>query len=242
MLCGIENWTLKEDEQPREAPGPKPHLQELEPGPTERSEASEEEQEQEQCEQRGGSIRGEGTDRVEFCLDDVMDRGVACMSRYSGNYPYYPPLETGEEQRQEVSAPPRRTYQRPWSANMATDNSRAQSARRARPHSAKTQPELRPIKAQEKKKEQKNKQVQKKRREEGWNDRFSVKDPCGVPKSSSTSRPVCFNLSKAQLKHSKTVGMHGKLLPWLDPKKQIKRKPLVDSAPFALPKRRVGAA
>jgi len=59
---------------------------------------------------------------------------------------------------------------------------------------------------------------------------------------SSSSRAICFTLGKEQKNKTGTKGLNGKLLPWHDPKKKIKRKPLVESSPYMMPKRRTVAA
>lgn len=117
---------------------------------------------------------------------------------------------------------------------------------RSRPTSAHTLPDKMHQRKTEDTRKQANVERRQKKREQGWDTRFGItqeKDASGYNgiKSKPKSQPVCFELSKAQMKNSAHTALNGKMLPWLDPKKKIKRKPLVDGAPYGskvLPKRK----
>jgi len=138
----------------------------------------------------------------------------------------------------------RRTYQRPWTAGASRHAERSQPVVRQRPASAKLTScageRSRAPAAQKTKSVQKRKQ---KERESGWNQRFGVsQDVNSFGRRQTTSkmdRPLHFTLGKEQKKKTGTAGLDGKLLPWLDPKKQLKRKPLVSAAPYMLPRRKL---
>lgn len=128
----------------------------------------------------------------------------------------------------------RRTYTRPWSAHTVTGRGKrsARPASAVSAQSARTQPETRKAQANDAEASRKK----EKKREQGWNERFGVNESDHMYHASQqrAPKPTHFVLSKEQMrKKSNTVSnSNGKMLPWLDPNKQIKRKPIVACAPF----------
>lgn len=249
FLCGIESWTLREDEP---TPQPEPSIVSAQTNTTDQ--------------QPGPAALGFAFRRVvqTETLPSVRGGNVD-LNRQAGSSPDTSSpssSDTASEERVEVG-PSRRTYTRPWSANMATTTTEARAVRRARPSSARTS-NLEATRGQQKKNPgdkaavKKKTQQRQRKREQGWDTRFTVAGSDSTMGAASTqfrktstqpramsqpkTRPVSFSLGKEQQKHSSNRGVHGKLLPWLDPKKQIKRKPLVGSGPYMLPKRNLVVA
>ena len=142
----------------------------------------------------------------------------------------------------------RRAYQRPWTAGaQRKPTGETEPKKRPRPASAKPGVASRsgkgaklsggggvPIKG--KAQRQREKEQREQRREQGWNGRFGVSRDVNTYDATvrRAKAPLTYSLETSQRKKSNTVGLQGKLLPWLDPKKQIKRKPLVDGAPVIM--------
>lgn len=248
FLCGIENWTLREDEPtPKREPSLASAQTSAEGQPV------------------GPAGLGSAFRRVvqTEALPPVQGGSAEPNRRAGSSADSSPSSSDASEERVEVG-PSRRTYTRPWSANMATTTTEARAVRRARPSSARTS-NMEATRGGQQRKNQADKgavkkiaQQRQRKREQGWDTRFTVAGSETTTGSSTAqfgkvssrpgavsqpkSRPVSFSLGKEQQKHSSNRGVHGKLLPWLDPKKQIKRKPLVDSSPYMLPKRKIAVA
>lgn len=107
--------------------------------------------------------------------------------------------------------------------------------REAKAHAAvstRTQPESRKANANNKEAMRKK----EKQREQGWNDRFGVNDSDSLCRMSQLVAPKSTHssLSKEHIRRKSSAASktNGVLLPWNDPNKQIKRKPIVSCAPF----------
>jgi len=137
-----------------------------------------------------------------------------------------------------------RSYQRPWTAGAQRRQAdepelRYAAPSRQRPASAKPAMAHSGTAARAGKRERVHKEQREKRKEQGWDGRFGVSRDVNTydakRKAGKKGRaPLTYSLGKEVKNKSNTKGLHGKLLPWLDPKKQIKRKPLVDGAPVIM--------